>query len=108
VTIEERAKKWAEETFQKDGCIPVTFAGYRKRLVDAYLAGSAQTQEERAEKWANSWVNDPANDCPGRSNRDDLIEAYLAGSARTQQDYSADMHERRAVAEGWPPYGWAT
>lgn len=45
--------------------------------------------EERAEKWADDWANDPFNDCPGRSNRDDLIEAYLAGSAQTQADYVA-------------------
>jgi hypothetical protein len=59
------------------------------------------TIEERADKYA-------ADRTHSEVLRGLLREAYLAGSAQTQKDYSADVHERRAVAEGWPPYGWAT
>jgi hypothetical protein len=55
------------------------------------LIGDTVDIEERAEKWADTWIaeNDHGNvDCLCDA-KPDLIAAYLAGSAQTQADYTA-------------------
>ena len=43
--IEERAEKWAED-YIRDNDMPEWYGAWKDSLIAAYLAGSAQTQED--------------------------------------------------------------